>query len=974
MTAEQAYLLRAMAAPRPAPSPLLALAAKTGGQTPAMADRARRNRPYPTRAYEGWDTVDDIKGALNTLERGDFYQAATMADQMWRSPRFHGVARTRLNALATVPLDIKPSSDKRKAERLSTALGGMDEGPSPWDRMFPASEVAKLVKWGIIAGIGVGELIWTTDDTDAGELGFIPIGEGVDYLPPVDAKGLRKGRIIWRPRLRVWHPQHLRWDETRDRYRIRTMDGEVDLPDIEENQHSDGHWIVWCPYGYREAWLEGLVRGMADLVMDDRWNRQDWSHYNERYGKPIDKVTTPKTWTDDAKQDALNSVANRNSNTAFLAEKDTENNEMGVDLELVEAKSSGWQTFQERKKENDTDTAIMWLGQNLSTEVQGGSRAAAMAHELVRRDLLKGDAHVAVCLRDQALWHFTKMNYGDPELTPIPNYRVDPPEDQVAKSTAMANMATAVAALVTAKSQSPRDVPIDFPRLIEDSNVLPALSPEDADAQAAVAEEEKAARDEAAKAALAANANINANGGAGQGGGDQSGGADGSGGAPADGGGQLALAGKNTGANVIKRYTFQGMPIAIESPMGSTRKWVDEAGNPGETLMRHDYGYIEGYKSGDGEELDCYIGGVESAAHVYIVHQLKASGLSQRLSDRRSGDAKLSGDVGDWHPGVHEAEALRSIELQLTGRGGGGNTKALENQIDRALGYAKAPGNAHDRGAFVAKADRLVQVPEARTAMLSAMVGLLHHLQVRGVVVQTVPVNVVDDLISGKASAEDALHDHPVLQSLAASVVDEAILRCSAERSDTAASTGAAHGTESSNQAMVWDEDKCLLGFLDYESAKRGYLIHRNDGERAFGGMVTIPVDRFKAKLRRRQPETTSRINAGSRRDAVLALTALAERSARDLIALRANPSRTKKLAYADGLTKKTIPLAARALAVDLAAIKDEIPKATSYKDLEARVVRRFKDMDPKRLATVIQKIRIMGNLAGQLSAVKETK
>lgn len=48
------------------------------------------------------------------------------------------------------------------------------------------------------------------------------------------------------------------------------------------------------------------------------------------------------------------------------------------------------------------------------------------------------------------------------------------------------------------------------------------------------------------------------------------------------------------------------------------------------------------------------------------------------------------------------------------------------------------------------------------------------------------------------------------------------------------------------------DEDKVMLGWRDAEEAKRAYLGHRNDGDKAFGGMAVIPVERFRAQLQNR--------------------------------------------------------------------------------------------------------------------------
>lgn len=48
------------------------------------------------------------------------------------------------------------------------------------------------------------------------------------------------------------------------------------------------------------------------------------------------------------------------------------------------------------------------------------------------------------------------------------------------------------------------------------------------------------------------------------------------------------------------------------------------------------------------------------------------------------------------------------------------------------------------------------------------------------------------------------------------------------------------------------DEDKVFLGFGSEADAKAAYLAHRDDGEQAYGGMSAIPLEAFKAKLRRR--------------------------------------------------------------------------------------------------------------------------
>ena len=67
---------------------------------------------------------------------------------------------------------------------------------------------------------------------------------------------------------------------------------------------------------------------------------------------------------------------------------------------------------------------------------------------------------------------------------------------------------------------------------------------------------------------------------------------------------------------------FAGVPVVIESPMGSVRSWVDSDGTTGETLMSMDYGFIYGTRGADGDSVDVYLGPDPGAQWVYVIHQL----------------------------------------------------------------------------------------------------------------------------------------------------------------------------------------------------------------------------------------------------------------------------------------------------------------------------------------------------------------
>ena len=70
----------------------------------------------------------------------------------------------------------------------------------------------------------------------------------------------------------------------------------------------------------------------------------------------------------------------------------------------------------------------------------------------------------------------------------------------------------------------------------------------------------------------------------------------------------------------------QGIPVAIENRKGSVRKGTNDDGMEWKTKFKIPYGYVEGTKGADGEEIDAYVGPDKSSTKAYIVHQKKEDG------------------------------------------------------------------------------------------------------------------------------------------------------------------------------------------------------------------------------------------------------------------------------------------------------------------------------------------------------------
>lgn len=304
------------------------------------------------------------------------------------------------------------------------------------------------------------------------------------------------------------------------------------------------------------------------------------------------------------------------------------------------------------------------------------------------------------------------------------------------------------------------------------------------------------------------------------------------------------------------RTTFAGLPISIENRRGSYRHWYDKATEThGKTFMKLPYGYIRLTEGADGDHVDCFLGPDQEAPKAYVVHQLRPKykrldnpNLQKRFSDGGGSDAELARDVADAVSFLEQANSLIPAEFERSRGSGGTIPSSFEGLVYRALGDSKLRSNASNGRTLAAKFDRLFEIPKTRSAMYAAMVRLAHQDKVRDLIVETVPIGVVNDFISLKSPAESLFHDYPVFKALAALVVNQVILSLSTKGSDV---PGAAlppllrHHWE-----VSWEYDECkvFLGFRNKKEVKDSYLSHF-DSPYFFGSITTIPMDRFREQV-----------------------------------------------------------------------------------------------------------------------------
>lgn len=583
---------------------------------------------------------------------GVFMRSAPMVDEILTDDRIQGVNGTRIGAVLSAPLTFKAGGTSRKAAKIKDEIAGVNDEPGLWDRMFPYSTAADQLKWGINLGFAYGQIGWerTTER--------------------------------WLPRIIPWHPQFVRWDWQSRRFIAQTERGFVVLPRPDEQPRGDGQWFVYCPYGVEYGWRSALIRSICQKYLSRQWIERDFDRWCERQGLGFLKGIVPQGSQPAERDEFFEQLNNVGSEGAALCIRGPDGK--GYDIEISEFEAQTFLGIEKRRSQLDSDIAIAILGQNLTTEVKGGSFAATQTQNLVRLDYALRDAKMALALRDQLLSWYCEYNYGDPDLAPTPKYEVEPPDDDVGEATALKTLGEGLTAL---KAAEPRT---DVTAIVQTFGI-PLISEEEL---AALEQEEEDAALEAAQERTARGLPPPGDGSGGGTGGDQGGGGPapgGQGGAPPAGGKKQAAL---SALDVRQRYVFAGLPIAVENPAGSIRLWQDGE-TKGSTKMGVDYGFIEGHLSSDGEEIDCYVGPFEAASEVFVIHQLRAPDFRAHDEDKlmlgfASADDAKACFLAHRSDGERAYGSMSSIPLdrfiaKLNRRG------ASTNKIHAAVDYM-APG------------------------------------------------------------------------------------------------------------------------------------------------------------------------------------------------------------------------------------------------------------------------------------------
>lgn len=290
----------------------------------------------------------------------DLYKSSRILDS-----RLDAVCASRILAIQSRPLTFKPPPgfetdvEAKKIAQHVTRLWNSTPGTVP---------TLGDLGHGVLEHVAISELHWVTDRSTG----------------------------WWKPVPQFVHPNRLAWDAG---MRLCRADDRKPLSDWPDK------FIIHTPRGGRSdyPWRRGAMRARVIPSTLKRFTARAWLSLLERWGQPQVAAFV------DANDPTLNASvieALRDLGIDWRAAFPK-----GVDLKEIPV-TVGDSLHKNFIEWANLEDAIAILGQNLSTEVQGGSFAAAAAHNRVRYDILAADCfELAETLTDQWVEPVVRYNW-----------------------------------------------------------------------------------------------------------------------------------------------------------------------------------------------------------------------------------------------------------------------------------------------------------------------------------------------------------------------------------------------------------------------------------------------------------------------------------------------------------------------------------------------------------------------------------
>lgn len=417
-----------MPAPAGSSSPALLSAfedpAWLSGWPTAASENDRGVRPIRINAQTRWDPAQ-ADTALRQAEQGDMRGVALMLDAMRRDGLINGIMGVRTSGMLRCP--VKFSGDPWLVEQLRgrdpvyDRSGALVDPGTPglfWD-MFPESEQSAIVFDGIMAGIGLGELVPRPGKPP--RLRHLPL-HFLKYRFEADFWYFNSGA------------SGISWAITTD-----TDEPPVAMdPPLPSDE--PGRFVVYTPYGRERVWIKGMW-WPCSLPFIQRQNVVfDGLRWQQNLADPL-KVATAQAGADEKHRTWLESfIRNMWRRAGGLVSPP------GYQMELVESNGRGYEIYQQAYDQAGGDILVTLTGSKAGAGSEGG-QGFSNAPEFSKIDASKTGMVAATwetTLHEQGIRPWTKSIGQERERAPWARFDVRSPEQRAADARALGELAAGV--------------------------------------------------------------------------------------------------------------------------------------------------------------------------------------------------------------------------------------------------------------------------------------------------------------------------------------------------------------------------------------------------------------------------------------------------------------------------------------------------------------------------------------------------
>jgi phage gp29-like protein len=348
-------------------------------------------------------TPDLMHALLIRAETGDPAAQADLFSRMEeRDPMLDGHLRTRKMGVLRAEAEVVPAGESAQAMKAAEFCEGILEGIEDWDQ----------ARFDLLDAIGkyfsVCEIEWDTQSV----------------------------RREWRIRRLIYRPQAW-FTFAADGMTLLLKDEQGIGQDMPPTNFIVNRIAARSGFSARTALLRSLVRPFA--IRHFGW--KDWAAFSDKFGMPlaVGHLPTNVGFDSDDAGTLWNMLLNIGSDMAVMMPE-------GWLMEFVGREGTGTgEVFEKLILMAETELTLAVLGQTLTSRGEkGGSYALGQVHNEVRFDLLESDAKaLGTCITQQLFKPLVWFNLGP--TFPVPSYQVvvEQPEDLVALSTVVTELADA---------------------------------------------------------------------------------------------------------------------------------------------------------------------------------------------------------------------------------------------------------------------------------------------------------------------------------------------------------------------------------------------------------------------------------------------------------------------------------------------------------------------------------------------------